>query len=297
MAVMHLDEPRSPVWGPGLLAALLLAGIIGLVSVVRTPAFAPASAPPVDATTKVVFDYAPWARVLKTHVNAYGMVDYAAVKAHPQDLNQFLQQVATYSPDRYLATFTTEQQGLAYWINAYNAWMVKAVIEAYPLTSVQKIGAARGAVFAEKTRSCGGVNLSLNDIESRARQFGNPGVHFALNCASLGCPPMSRQPFLPETLEAQLQHVTRDALRRQWYCHLADNGKTVKVTTIVKWYADDILEWQRTHGEPATVEAWLASRTPPKVSAALNAKAKLDYIPYDWRLNDQRAKWGKAKRN
>lgn len=296
---MQPGEPHSPIWGRGLVLALMVAGVVGLVVALRLPVARPAPPPTVNLTATRPFDYSAWGRVLARFVNEWGMVDYAGLKRDPRDLDAFLAEVAKYSPRHDLAMFTTPEEGLAYWINAYNAWTMEAVVQAYPVASVMDIGGERGAVFDARTRLCGGEKMSLNQIEDLVRDpqpYGDARVHFALNCASMGCPMLPREPFLPDKLDAQLSAAARRFFSRRWYCRLGDGGREIEVSSILKWYRADFLRWMKRERKGDKIEDLLLLYAPQDLGAAVRRGARLEYMAYDWRLNDQGAAWGKSSR-
>ena len=156
---------RSRVIGVAAVVALIAIGLGGLVYVFTSPTQAPAESlqiPHADVVP-VQFDMGPFDRVCREYVNELGLVDYTALKEHPEDLDEFLNEVAAVSPHSNLATFPGAREALAYWINAYNALMMKAVLQAYPTKSVHDI---EPDVFMTRSRVCGGEKLSLDDIET-----------------------------------------------------------------------------------------------------------------------------------
>src|SRR3990172_327309 len=141
------------------------------------------------------FDYAAYARVLETYVPPEGRVRYAALKQNPGDLNAFIQQLAAVSPENRPELFPTPAAQMAYWINAYNAFVLHTVVEAYPVESVRDLKFGFGLLFFKRDRLvAGGRRVSLDDIEHGIlrRQFADPRIHFAINCASASCPPLAR---------------------------------------------------------------------------------------------------------
>ncbi|MBI2956572.1 MAG: DUF547 domain-containing protein, partial [Acidobacteria bacterium] len=111
-------------------------------------------------------DYSAYARVLEHYVTPEGHVRYAELKRNPGDLEAFLQQLALASPESHPALFATREAQLAYWINAYNAFVVHAVVEAYPVNSVRDLRFGLGLLFFKRARFvAGGKKYSLDDIE------------------------------------------------------------------------------------------------------------------------------------
>src|SRR5262249_56655108 len=123
---------------------------------------------------------------------------YDAAWASPVSLlSDFVTRLGMASPDTTPERFVTPEHALAYWINAYNAFVLAAVMEEYPVRSVWKVH--DGQFFVRARHRAGGVLLSLNDIEHRILRgrFREPRIHFALNCASNGCPPLRPQAYPP----------------------------------------------------------------------------------------------------
>jgi len=300
---MQIEENRPGrfVFGTLMAAAVVVVGILALVVVLRTPTEPmPESqqVPLLDTEEHGPFGYGLLAQVLEEHVDELGMVDYAGIKAEPAPLDGFLGECAKYSPDKHAAMFTSEAEALAYWINAYNAYTLKAIADAHPVGSIMDIGAGDGAVFDEKLCVCGGEKLSLNDIESGIvrKRFNDPRIHFAFNCASLGCPPLPRGPFLPETLDEQLEAATRDFFSRSWYCSVSEDGRTVRVSSILDWYGEDFLKWLKSPGRKEEIGEYLALYAPEPVGEAIAGGAAIEYTEYDWRLTDQAADWRDSER-
>jgi hypothetical protein len=177
-----------------LLAFFLLAG--------------PVSAAPQQASS-LPLDYAPWDRVLKKYVTDTGRVDYAALKASPADLNQYVEQIASRSPVSHPQDFPTRESQLAYWINAYNALVMKAVVENWPTKSVSNLGKLYSFFWGRKFVA-GGKEYTLNNIEDILRKkLVEPRIHFAIVCASNSCPRLQREAYTPENTERLLDEAAR----------------------------------------------------------------------------------------
>src|SRR6266849_9456371 len=114
------------------------------------------------------FDYAPWDRVLKKFVTETGRVDYGALKADSGDLDSFVAALAARSPASHPQDFPTRESQLAYWINAYNALVMKAVVENWPTKSVRNLGKLYSFFWARKFVA-GGKEYTLNNIEDILR--------------------------------------------------------------------------------------------------------------------------------
>ncbi len=210
-------------------------------------------------------------------------VDYAAWVASNTDraaLESYVASLERLSP----ATFGPAD-ALAYWINLYNAATLRAVLAAYPIESIRAIHPDDpGRVWTEPCVRVDGRARSLDDVENGVirKTFGDPRVHFALSCASLGCPPLQAWPFEGEELDEQLELVTRRALADPRWVRLTDTG--VVLSRIFEWYRSDFVV------AAGSVAAFIARHrddaSEPGGRRAPTARfGTQEYGEYDWRLN------------
>ncbi len=243
--------------------------------------------PLLAAISGAVFDHAPWDALLKRHVNAAGEVDYAALKRARQPLDTYVAALTAQSPDSHPAAFPTRADQLAYWINSYNALTIKGVLDAYPTRSVRSLGRAFG-FFRRQDYTLGGRRLSLQDLENtiiRAR-YHEPRIHFAIVCASVSCPLLLRDAYTGANLEAQLDHATRASLAQARMVTIDAATRAVRLTMLFSWYAKDF-------GGVATVLPFVRRHLAPgrqKEMDALGAKPRVQYLEYDWSVNDPGAR-------
>jgi len=220
------------------------------------------------------FDHSPWDRVLKRFVNAVGEVDYAAIKAEPAPIDAYLAAIASVSPDSHPQLFASAHDQLAYWLNAYNALVTKGVADAYPTKGVRHLG-ADFAFFKRAVYVAGNRRVSLDNIEHDTirKRFAEPRIHFALVCAAVSCPRLDRDAFLPATLDAHLDRLTRQFLseRRNLLIDAAHNRITL--SSLFKWYGADF----------QSVPAFLAHYVPAVASLR---NPRLRYFEYDWSINE-----------
>ena len=245
----------------------------------------PASAPAFDHS------HALWTKVLQEHMRA-DLFDYEALKLDSADHEAYLKKLQAVTPEE-LASWN-KQQRFAFWINAYNAWTIKKVVDNYPIKSIKKLGGAFGlkSVFDNKfipmtPHHPGGKKdkLSLNAIEHdilRAR-FKDARVHAAINCASFSCPPLRNEPFVADRLgvqlDAQMRAFVIDPKR-----NIFDTQKNrLRLSEVFKWFAED---FERDAG---SVREYIL-RFAPKDKHDFIRKAKIKYIDYDWDLNDAKKK-------
>jgi hypothetical protein len=238
------------------------------------------------------FSHDVFDRVLKQFVNASGLVDYTGLQAHPEDLKTYLALLAQYSPDATPERFPSRADSLAYWINAYNAFAISGVIEAYPVKSVRDIKWLYG--FFNRTRYvAGGTQLTLKHIENEIvrKVFQDPRIHAALNCASMGCPRLPQRAFRPETLQEDLEDDMQTFLNEQRNVRIDRTEKRIYLSNILKVFGSDFTDWY-TQNHPvvsATVLDYLQLYLPQDDAQYLkqHPNLKIQYIDYDWRLNDQ----------
>jgi hypothetical protein len=239
------------------------------------------------ATLAVPFDYSLWTKLLQAIVTTEGKVDYESLARHRALLTDFVVQLGTASPDMTPERFPRPEDALAYWINAYNAFVLAAVIEEYPIRSVWKV--QDGQFFMRARHRAGGRLLSLNDIEHRILRgrFHEPRIHFALNCASNGCPPMRPQAFVPDGIQETLRVATRRFLASDWNCHIDKAQQKIFVSRLFRMYAEDFAGEAHTTAEYRRgVLRFIAEHTGTPLEAI--AEYALVYNIYDWGLNDAR---------
>ena len=199
-----------------------------------------AAGPPEDrAMFAKAFDYGTWSRLLAVVVTPEGRVDYEALAARRDLLDRFVAHLASANPETDPQRFPSEDHALAYWINAYNAFVLHAVMEEYPIRSVWKV--KDGQFFDRRRHDAGGRVVSLNDIEHRIlrARFAEPRIHFAINCASNGCPPMRPQAYEADGIRDTLDAATRQFLASEWNCRVDHAARRVFISRIFKMYAGD----------------------------------------------------------
>ncbi|MEM7203967.1 MAG: DUF547 domain-containing protein [Planctomycetota bacterium] len=281
---------RTLTWSAIVLAGLAsawfaLAACTTLVAP-REPSLAQAPAAATEA-----FPYDALDALLRQHVDARGNVDYAALRANPDPLEHIYAHLAAVAPDSHPERFPDEASRLAYWLNAYNATVLLSVTRLYPIDSVRDVGVPWYLFFLPDTAGFfyvrkhvfGGNAHSLYDVENNIvrQRFGEPRIHFALNCASAGCPRLPREAFRPATLDAQLERETRRFFGEPRNLAIDDERRTVRLSQILEWYRDDF---------ESPLLDYTATYAPPPTRDALRGRASgyaIEFAPYDWRLNDR----------
>lgn len=221
-------------------------------------------------------------RLLERYVVRDLYVDYAAWHSEAEDLarlDSYLQQLQEVDP-RALE----RDEELAYWINLYNATTLDLILDHWPVASIKDLGGMLTSAWEKELVEVQGRSLTLNQIENEIirERFEEPRIHFALNCAALGCPPLASNAYTGDRLEEQLESATRRTVRdRRWVdlsrCRTYGKG-SIQLTKIFDWYAEDF-------GGEAGIRGFLARYHPESRLPLENEGCSLDYLDYDWSLN------------
>lgn len=217
--------------------------------------------------------------VLTNYVKA-ARVNYAALKAHPQDLNRYLTQVAAVNKSEFKKW--SEPQQVAFLSNAYNAYTLKLIIDHYPLQSIKDIGNFINGPWDQPVVKLFGETMDLNTVEHKILRvdYAEPRLHFVLVCAAKGCPPLRGEAYVGARLEEQLLDQAKQFLAESAKNRISAADRTVYLSPIFKWYGSD---FEKKSG------AVLAALQPywPGKPAAGYADFKIRYTDYDWSLNEQ----------
>jgi hypothetical protein len=258
-----------------------------------------------SCTENVAYDYRrievtsyshdAWAALLRKHLDPAGRVDYAAWKADPADLealDAYINLIANASPESHPQLFPTPRDVLAYWINTYNALVIRAVLEHWPIQSVTDVSSGLSFVrgqgfFANRKYLVGGQRISLYELENgKLRNQNDPRIHFAINCASRSCPPIDREAFFAEGLDGRLEARAHAFVNSEANVYPSPEGRTVHLSMIFEWYEGDFLA---SLPKGSTILDYVLAYAEPELAGKLRrAKAegwKVDYLTYDWKVN------------
>tara|TARA_Y100000589_G_scaffold331622_1_gene385970 strand:- start:2608 stop:3396 length:789 start_codon:yes stop_codon:yes gene_type:complete len=225
--------------------------------------------------------------ILKQYV-ALGRVDYARMHlASMDDLRRYLNLISETKLEA-LNDLPNSQQ-LAFYINAYNAFTILTVLDHWPIKSIRDIP----NVWKEKKYKLVGRLVSLDQIEHEyVRTFDEPRVHFALNCASIGCPDLRSEAYTAQKLSNQLEDQTRlffDQPDKFYYC--AD-CKDIKLSKIFKWFSSDFKDsthssfrkYGKFNGVVSFIYKYVGSIQKKRIKSQ---KIALTFLEYDWALNSR----------
>jgi hypothetical protein len=249
-------------------AAVLAVASIACAATVKPDAAAVAAAP-------VPFPWAQWDALLKKHVDGKGRVDYNAIDRAAFD--KVFAAVAASSPKKNPDKYASKDAQKAFYLNAYNVLVWKNVLNRLP--KLKNVDSEKVSFFYFTKFVVGGDELNLYDLENKIvrPQFKDARVHFALNCASGGCPQLPQEAFTPDKVDAQLSREAKKFCNEKRNVDFDPATKKLKLSHIFDWYKDDFGK------EPAKVIAWINQYRADK----LPTDAKIEYVDYDWTLNDQ----------
>lgn len=247
------SSPPRPLW-----VALLLSLLLALAT----------SAPAAE------YNHEPLNELLKAHVQGGG-VDYKGLAADQAKLDAYL------APARNFSTAgLSRNEAMAFWINMYNAWTLKLILTKYPnVASIKELGTTFSSPWKKRFVEIGGKTLTLGEIEHEIlrKEFKDPRIHFAINCASRSCPPLLPEAYRAATLDTQLDGAARAFINKGANTRI--DGDHLFVSRIFKWYRADFGE---------DIPAYILKYASPPLKPALKklgSSAKVVYMSYDWSLN------------
>ncbi|MGI4873826.1 MAG: DUF547 domain-containing protein [Janthinobacterium lividum] len=261
------------------LAALVLAvGTLTALAVV-VPGLNPVPTPVyAEAATGPLVDHSAYDRLLKKYVNAQGLVDYKGFKADEKVFNQYLDQLSKTPP----AASWSKADQMTYWINAYNAFTIRLILDHYPVQSIKDIGSKIKIPFvttpwAAKFFSIGGEKMSLDNIEHGIlrKKYNDPRIHFALVCASMSCPRLRNEAYAAASLDKQLDDQGHDFLNNPAKNKISKPA--AQLSKYFDWYEGD---WQK---NDQSVVQWVNRYASTKIDGS----TKITYLDYNWQLNQQ----------
>ncbi len=214
--------------------------------------------------------------LLQKHVNSNGMVDYPGFLQDRDFLQNYLDQISNTDPSK----FENENQKLAFWINAYNAFTIALIVDHYPVKSITDLhpvvyipGIA--SVWNYHFFSIHNEPMSLHHIEHKIlrKRFNEPRIHFAINCASMSCPVLRNEAYESDKLEAQLAHQTslfiNDPTRNKI------SNLELNLSKIFSWFQGDF-----------TKEMSLVKFISIYSKIEISDNPQIKYLSYDWSLNE-----------
>lgn len=218
-----------------------------------------------------------WDRVLDLFVDERGRVDFVGLAANPEDLNAYVDYIATVNPQSTPDAFPTADAELAYYLNSYNALAMQNILDVGIPSSLANFF-RKFSFFYWKRFNVGGKSISLYHYENDViRALGDERVHFALNCMSVSCPRLPRVSFTADSVQTEL-----DTLRQQFFSEerniRVDHARhAVEVSEILDFYADDFLA-----NSPSLISYINRYR-----DNQIPGSYTVEFIDYDWTVNRQ----------
>ena len=226
--------------------------------------------------TSAQISHQTWDELVREHVSVDGKVNYKGFLQDIKKLDAYLKILSENPPEKSW----DNNQKLAYWINAYNAFTVKLITNHYPLKSIQELHPTIkipgiSTVWHKEFFKIGAEDESLNDIEHKIlrKQFNEPRIHFAINCASVSCPNLLNEAFTPDKLEAQLEKQTRAFINDPLKNNISTNA--LEVSKIFSWFKKDFTKKE-------SLTAFLNRYT----NETIQKNADINYMDYNWQLNE-----------
>jgi len=223
-------------------------------------------------------DHAPWTKLLQQYVNAEGWVDYEGLTGAKVALDDYINILSTNPP----STSWSKEERLAYWLNAYNAFTIKLIVDNYPVESIKDLNPLIAVPFVntvwqKKWFKIGDEDFSLDNIEHDVlrKEFEEPRIHFAINCASFSCPVLRREAFVADKIYGQLEEQAKlfinDPIR-----NTIDPQKPF-VSKVFSWFKGDFTKSQSL---VEFINQYSTIQLDPEVSVR--------FMDYNWSLNDQK---------
>jgi len=256
-----------------LYALLLSFFALALSSFVALPASAQGSSAALDG----------YDRLLKKYVDAKGLVNYTGLATERATLDQYTAHLAAIRPAEYAGW--NDQEKMAMWINAYNAYTLVSILDATPIKRTSFVHPKNSirqikGVWKEKQWPVMGSGITLDDMEHQRlrKDWKEPRIHMAIVCASIGCPSLRPEAFRGSKLETQLAEQTRAFFADPQHFSVDIKDKKLNLSKLFEWFGEDF----------GNIATFAAPYVDSSTAAFLKAGGyETNYLKYDWTLNEQ----------
>ncbi|MGY8909948.1 MAG: DUF547 domain-containing protein, partial [Flavobacteriales bacterium] len=210
--------------------------------------------------------------LLQKHVTEDGIVDYKSFKTDEPKLDTYLSYLTKTTP----ANSWSENKQKAFWINAYNAYTIKLILENYPLKSIMDIKQDGKTAWKISFAKVGGKTYTLDHIEHEIlrKNLFDPRIHVGVNCASGSCPKLGNEAFTEENVHANLEELMKEFINDSSRNKITNNK--VQISSIFDWFKEDFTK-------NGSVIDYLNKYSNTEISS----NAKISYLKYDWSLNNK----------
>ncbi len=218
------------------------------------------------APTKPALSHDKWDALLRKHVSSSGNVNYSGFKADKAQLQSYLEILSANTPE----SGWSRNKAMAYWINAYNAFTVKLIVDNYPVSSITDLEG--GNPWKKRWISLGNQKYTLDQIEKEIllKKYKDARVHFAVNCAAKSCPALLNKAWTASNLESNFEKQTKAFINNSKFNDIS--AKSAKLSKLFDWYASDF----------GDVKTFINKYS----STQLKSNAKISFLEYDWKLNN-----------
>lgn len=240
------------------------------------------------------FDHSAWNELLKRNVVVTNQghasrVNYKNFQADEKKLDNYLETLSAVKQEDFDKWDETEK--LAFLFNTYNAYTIKLILSKYPdLKSIKDLGSLFSSPWKKKFFKLFGEDFYLDKIEHEMirKNFKEPRVHFAVNCASIGCPMLFNEAFAADRLDKQLEQGLKSFLSDSTRNTYNKQSNTLEISKIFDWYGEDFEKGYMGYNKVADVMAKypeLLTNDVPSQKAIKNKTVPIKYLNYDWNLN------------
>ena len=269
--LMHRDSIPIGVFFIGAL-------LVSLVLLARTQT---------SFANEILYSDTTWGSVLKTYVDDQGYVDYPALHNDREMLDLYLITIRNTGPKTTPVLFPTREHELAYYINAYNALVFDGVLKRGPETRSVWSGLISGLnFFVRMDIELDGQTTNLRSLENKIirDKYKDPRIHAALNCASISCPRLPREPYTPDNLSQQLESSMLEFITNTNNVQVDALSSTVYLSEIFDWFEEDFLEYEQSQNNPSgsIVDYINRYRSPDQ---KISGDFKVKFIEYNKGLN------------
>jgi len=233
-------------------------------------------------------EHTQWDFLLNKYCDSSGFVDYLVWQQSQPDL-QMLDQYLAHLSTADLSKSSTHAGQLAFWINAYNAVTIRGILREYPTSSIRNHTARFFGynIWDDLLLPVGDHTYSLNQMEHDVlRKMGEPRIHFALVCASVGCPPLLNSAYTTAEIDSQLMFNSKRFFANHKKFRYDTSNNSIQISPIFKWFAEDFGQSQIERLK--TIAPYLPDQQAKDL--AISNRARISYLDYDWDLNDQASK-------
>lgn len=228
-----------------------------------------------------MIDFAVWDRLLRQYVDQQGRVDYQAWSQQPKTLTNWL---ASLEAPNLNSDLTDEH--LALWINLYNAFTISTILERYPIASIRPIVLGMPNWFAflrffqRRAYRFANQTYSLAQIENDILRdrWHDPRIHFAIVCASIGCPLLRNEAYTADLVLRQLEDDAHRFINNPDKVRYDAQTKTLYCSKIFQWYRQDFLQ------VASSIPDYICTH---RQDLPLTAATAIAYLDYDWSLNQR----------